>query len=151
MFLLSEEANIFLQKERKKVIVFTNGCFDIIHKGHICYLNEAKSLGDILFIGLNSDNSVKKIKGEGRPINSEKDRKYVLNNLKAVDFVEVFNEETPLELIKQVRPNILVKGGDWKLDEIVGHEFVLDNGGNVYNLTFVEGYSTTNIVKKIKA
>ena len=150
MFLLSEEANTFLQKMREKVIVFTNGCFDIIHKGHICYLNEAKSLGDILFIGLNSDDSVKKIKGEGRPINSEQDRKYVLNNLKAVDFVEVFNEATPLELIKQVKPNILVKGGDWKLHEIVGHEFVLGNGGDVYNLTFVEGYSTTNIVKKIK-
>ena len=150
MFLLSEEANIFLQKMREKVIVFTNGCFDIIHRGHICYLNEAKSLGDILFIGLNSDNSVKKIKGKGRPINSEIDRKYVLGNLKAVDFVEVFNEETPLELIKQVKPNILVKGGDWKLDEIVGSEFVLGNGGNVYNLTFIDGYSTTNIVKKKK-
>ncbi len=136
---------------REKVIVFTNGCFDIIHKGHVCYLNEAKSLGDILFVGLNSDSSIKNIKGEGRPINPEKDRKYVLDNLKAVDFVEVFSEATPLELIKQVRPNILVKGGDWKLDEIVGSEFVLGKGGSVYNLTFIEGYSTTNVVRKIRA
>ena len=136
---------------REKVIVFTNGCFDIIHKGHVCYLNEAKSLGDILFVGLNSDSSIKNIKGEGRPINPEKDRKYVLDNLKAVDFVEVFSEATPLELIKQVRPNILVKGGDWKLDEIVGSEFILGRGGSVYNLTFIEGYSTTNVVRKIRA
>ena len=151
MFLLSEEANTFLREVKGKVIVFTNGCFDILHKGHIHYLNQAKSLGDILFIGLNSDKSVRKIKGEERPINSEKDRKYILDNLKAVDFVEIFNEETPLELIKQVRPNVLVKGGDWELNQVVGYEFVINYGGNVHNLAFIEGYSTTNIVEKIRA
>ncbi len=150
MFLLSEEANTFLRKVEGKVIVFTNGCFDILHKGHICYLNQAKSLGDILFVGLNSDSSIRKIKGKERPINSEKDRKYVLDNLKAVDFIEIFNEETPLELIKQIRPNVLVKGGDWELSQIVGSQFVLDYGGSVHNLTFIKGYSTTNIVEKIR-
>ncbi len=130
-------------------IVFTNGCFDIIHRGHIEYLKKAKSLGDVLIVGLNSDNSVQRLKGDKRPINNESDRAVVLRELKSVDFVVIFEEDTPLELIKKIRPDILVKGGDWPTNQIVGHEFVLKNGGEVYSIPFIEGYSTTNIIKKI--
>ena len=137
--------NNFLNKK----IVFTNGCFDIIHRGHVEYLEEAKRLGDILIIGLNSDNSVKRIKGENRPINNEEDRKKVLLALKSVNDVIIFNEDTPLELIKKIRPNVLVKGGDWEIKNIIGAEFVIGLGGEVYSLMFREGFSTTNIIKKI--
>jgi len=147
---LSKEAEIFLAKNKNKKIVFTNGCFDIIHSGHVTYLNEAKNLGDLLFIGLNSDQSVRRLKGPTRPVNSELDRKLVMENLKSVDFVEIFDEETPLDLIKLVRPLILVKGGDWKTDQIVGSEFVLSIGGSVKSLSFKEGYSTTNIIKNLQ-
>ncbi|MAZ48818.1 MAG: D-glycero-beta-D-manno-heptose 1-phosphate adenylyltransferase [Halobacteriovoraceae bacterium] len=132
-----------------KKVVFTNGCFDILHRGHVSYLNEAKSLGDILVVGLNSDASVKRLKGESRPVNSERDRKFVLENLKAVDYVFIFEQDTPLELIKKVSPYILVKGGDWKPDQIVGSEFVLQNGGQVKSLQFVDGFSTTSTIEKI--
>ena len=131
MFSLSSEAREFLQKNAVKKIVFTNGCFDILHSGHVMYLNEAKAQGDLLFVGLNSDASVKRLKGEERPINSEIDRKIVLENLKAVDFVEIFNEDTPLELIQAVSPMMLVKGGDWSADQIVGSDHVLKNGGEL--------------------
>ncbi|MDH5581400.1 MAG: D-glycero-beta-D-manno-heptose 1-phosphate adenylyltransferase [Bdellovibrionales bacterium] len=133
-----------------KKIIFTNGCFDILHSGHVQYLNEAKSLGDILVVGLNSDRSVKDLKGPLRPINSEKDRKFILENLKSVDFVEIFDQPTPLELIQNVRPDILVKGGDWKVEQIVGSDFVISHGGLVRSLVFKEGQSTTNIIEKIK-
>ena len=134
-----------------KKIVFTNGCFDILHAGHISYLNEAKSLGDCLIVGLNSDNSVRSLnKGPERPINNQIDRKFVLENLKAVDLVEIFDQETPLELIKMVRPNLLVKGGDWQVEQIVGHEVVLAYGGEVKSLAFKDGYSTTGLIKKLK-
>ncbi len=149
MLKLSESAQEFISKNRKKKIVFTNGCFDILHAGHIQYLNEARALGDLLFIGLNSDESVKKLKGNSRPINGELERKFVLENLKAVDFVEIFNEETPLSLIEVVRPNILVKGGDWKPEQIVGSNFVLSNGGKVKSLSFRPGFSTTSTIAKI--
>ncbi|OFZ36712.1 MAG: D-beta-D-heptose 1-phosphate adenosyltransferase [Bdellovibrionales bacterium RIFOXYD12_FULL_39_22] len=151
MFELSAAAQTFLSAARsqKKKIVFTNGCFDILHAGHIQYLNEARSLGDLLFVGLNADISVKKLKGDGRPINGEAERKFVLENLKAVSFVEIFTEETPLSLIEIVRPNILVKGGDWKVEQIVGHQIVLNSGGEVKSLSFVEGFSTTNTIAKI--
>lgn len=132
-----------------ETIVFTNGCFDILHSGHVSYLNEAKSLGTKLVVGLNSDASVKRLKGEERPINSEQDRKFVLENLKAVDQVIIFEEDTPLNLIKEVKPNILVKGGDWAPDQIVGSDFVLENGGKVLSLSFKDGYSTTNTIEKI--
>ena len=131
-------------------LVFTNGCFDIIHRGHVEYLNQAKSLGKYLLVGLNSDESVRKIKGEGRPINIEADRAYVLSNLKCVDAVIVFNEDTPYSLIKAVRTDILVKGGDWKEDKIVGSDVVKNYGGKVYSLKYIDSYSTSNIIDKIK-
>lgn len=138
-------------KEAGKKVVFTNGCFDILHKGHVTYLNEAKSCGDILVVGLNSDASVKRLKGETRPVNNELDRKFVLENLKAIDFVFIFEEDTPLNLIKEVSPDVLVKGGDWKVEQIVGSDFVIANGGEVRSLNFVNGYSTTNIIHKINS
>lgn len=140
----------FLKNNPDKKIVFTNGCFDILHKGHVAYLNEAKSLGDLLVLGLNSDASVKRLKGSERPINSEMDRKFVLENLKAVDFVEIFTEDTPYNLINKIQPDILVKGGDWPVEKIVGHDIVFAKGGNVYSLNFVDGYSTTRIIEKIQ-
>jgi len=148
---LSLEAKAFLEKHKNSKIVFTNGCFDILHSGHVHYLNEAKALGDVLFVGLNSDASVKRLKGEDRPVNDEKERQYVLSNLKAVDFVEIFSEDTPYDLIKEVHPNILVKGGDWKPENIVGSDIVLKNGGQVISLKFIEGRSTTGIIKKIQS
>lgn len=141
----------FLEQNKDKKIVFTNGCFDILHRGHVTYLNEAKKLGDVLVIGLNSDASVKRLKGESRPINSEQDRKFVLENLKAVDFVEIFEEDTPLNLIQKITPNILVKGGDWKPEQIVGSDYVLSKGGEVKSLNFVDGFSTTNTIEKINS
>ncbi len=136
--------------DKDKEIVFTNGCFDIIHSGHIKYLREAKKQGNYLVVGLNSDSSVKKLKGNDRPINEQEDRAVVLNALKPVDFVVIFSEETPYELIKLIRPDILVKGGDWQPKDIVGSNIVLANGGKVKSLNFVEGQSTTSIIKKIQ-
>ena len=136
-------------KEKNQKIIFTNGCFDIIHRGHIEYLNESKSLGDILIVGLNSDESVRKLKGEKRPVNKELDRAAVLDNIKSVDYVIIFGEETPYELIKKVIPDILVKGGDWKESEIVGADIVKNNGGVVKSLKYIKNYSTTEILKKI--
>lgn len=139
----------FLENNKGKTIVFTNGCFDIVHRGHVTYLNEAKKLGDILIVGLNSDSSVKRLKGEARPINSELDRKFVLENLKSVDFVEIFHDDTPYNLIANVSPDVLVKGGDWKPEQIVGSDIVQARGGKVLSLNFVNGFSTTNTIKKI--
>lgn len=133
-----------------KKLVFTNGCFDIIHRGHISYLNEAKKLGDYLIIGVNSDSSVRGLKGEGRPVNNENDRAFVLDNLKPVDFVVIFNEETPYNVIKEILPDFLVKGGDWKEDQIVGSDVVKSSGGQVISLKYIDNYSTTNILKKIE-
>ena len=147
--MFSADLKKFLEANRGKKIVFTNGCFDILHRGHVTYLNEAKKLGDILILGLNSDASVKKLKGPERPINNEEDRKFVLSQLKAVDFVEIFTEETPLNLIQTVRPQVLVKGGDWKADQIVGGKEVMSWGGQVFSLNFVNGYSTTSLIEKI--
>lgn len=138
-------------KSEGKSLVFTNGCFDILHKGHITYLNEAKSLGDYLVVGVNADLSVKKLKGNDRPVNNENDRALLLDNLKPVDFVIIFNEETPYEVIKEILPDFLVKGGDWKAEEIVGYDIVTANGGKVVSLQFVKDYSTTGILKKIIA
>ena len=131
-------------------VVFTNGCFDIIHVGHIQMLSEAKKQGEYLIVGLNSDASVKRLKGEGRPINSELDRKYLLESIKYVDEVIIFNEDTPIDLIKKIRPNVLVKGGDWPIEDIVGSDFVLSYGGEVKSLVFKEGHSSTNIISKIQ-
>lgn len=132
-----------------KKIVFTNGCFDIIHRGHVSYLNEAKNKGDFLIVGLNSDASVKRLKGETRPINNQKDRKFVLENLKPVDQVIIFDEDTPYNLIKKIQPDVLVKGGDWKVQDIVGSDIVLAKKGKVESLSFIDHYSSTSILKKI--
>ena len=149
-FLTAPEA-AYLDSIRNKKIVFTNGCFDILHAGHVSYLNEAKDQGDILIVGLNSDASVKRLKGSERPINNEKNRKFVLENLKSIDMVVIFEEDTPLNLIKSIMPNVLVKGGDWKPEQIVGSDIVLQDGGEVKSLSFVEGESTTNIINKVKS
>ncbi|WP_456420254.1 D-glycero-beta-D-manno-heptose 1-phosphate adenylyltransferase [Methanocaldococcus infernus] len=130
-------------------IVFTNGCFDILHRGHVEYLNEAKKLGDILIVGINSDSSVKKIKGEKRPIISLHSRAYVLDNLKAVDFVVPFDEDTPIEIIKIIKPDVHVKGGDYKEEDLPEAEVVKAYGGKVKIIPLVEGYSTTNIINEI--
>lgn len=148
--MFSEALDKFLADNEGKRIVFTNGCFDILHRGHVTYLAEARKLGDALIIGLNSDDSVKRLKGPERPINNETDRQYVLSQLKSVDFVEIFTDDTPLELINKIKPKVLVKGGDWKIDQIVGAKEVIANGGDVFSLNFVDGYSTTNIIHKIQ-
>jgi rfaE bifunctional protein nucleotidyltransferase chain/domain len=147
---LSQETVAFLEKNREKKIVFTNGCFDILHLGHVEYLNEAKAQGDVLIIAINSDESVRRLKGLDRPINNEIDRAKMLLNLKAVDCVQVFTEQTPLEIIKLIKPAVLVKGGDWKPDQIVGSDFVLANGGEVKSLMFKDGYSTSNLIKAVQ-
>jgi D-glycero-beta-D-manno-heptose 1-phosphate adenylyltransferase len=134
----------------KKKIVFTNGCFDLLHVGHIRYLQEAKSQGDVLIVGVNADASVKKIKGSERPIQNEMDRAEILAALGAVDYVCLFNEDTPEKLIGLVKPDVLVKGGDWPIDKIVGSQFVLSYGGSVRSLQFVDGRSTSSIVEKLK-
>ena len=131
-------------------IVFTNGCFDIVHAGHIGYLNEAKSLGDRLVIGLNSDESVRRLKGQSRPIHSFTDRALVLSNLAMVDMVIGFEEDTPLSLIKQILPDYLVKGGDYSIDQIVGAQEVISNGGKVLSLAYIPGYSSSQIIQKLK-
>ncbi len=142
---------INLFKSGKKKIVFTNGVFDILHRGHVEYLNEAKSLGDVLIVGLNSDSSVKRIKGNDRPINNEEDRAFVLSNLKPVDYVIIFSADTPHDLINTVIPDVLVKGGDWEPENIIGSDIVYKNGGKVISLRYVNNYSTTSIIKKISA
>lgn len=131
-------------------VVFTNGCFDILHYGHIHYLADARAQGDKLIVGLNSTSSVKRLKGAHRPINDDMTRQHLLAAFECVDVVVEFEEDTPIELIKAIMPDLLVKGGDWKPEQIVGSEEVLANGGEVRSLAFVEGYSTTNIEKKIK-
>jgi D-glycero-beta-D-manno-heptose 1-phosphate adenylyltransferase len=137
-------------KKQGKKVVFTNGCFDLLHPGHVDYLSRAADLGDILIVAVNSDNSVKALgKGSSRPIQDENSRAYVMAGLHAVDAVVVFNEETPFELISQIKPDVLVKGGDWKIDQIVGADIVIKNGGVVKSLEFLPGYSTTSIEQKI--
>ncbi len=136
--------------DKTKKIVFTNGCFDILHPGHVAYLNEAKSLGDTLVVGLNSDESVRRLKGNDRPVNNQDDRTFMLMNLKAVDHVFIFDQDTPYELIKEIMPNILVKGGDWKPEQIVGSDLVLANGGEVKSLKFIDGHSTSTLISKVQ-
>lgn len=137
-------------KEKGKRIVFTNGCFDILHYGHVKYLEDARRQGDVLVVGLNSDKSVKKIKGQNRPIVNQNDRSRILAALESVDFVVIFDGETPSEIIKYLLPNILVKGGDWDKKEIVGSDVLNKTGGKVIVIPFVEGKSTSNIIDKIK-
>jgi D-glycero-beta-D-manno-heptose 1-phosphate adenylyltransferase len=137
-----------LRAENKKV-VFTNGVFDILHSGHIDYLTKSKALGDVLIVGLNSDKSVKNIKGDKRPIINEEDRAVILASLKPVDFVVLFDEDTPAKLIDAIIPDVLVKGADWALDKIEGRETVLKNGGEVKNIKFINEQSTSKIIQKI--
>ena len=136
------------RKEGKRV-VFTNGCFDIIHRGHIDYLTKAKRLGEILVVGLNSDASVQRIKGKNRPIVKGEDRALILSSLVCVDYVIFFEEDTPENLIRAVKPDILVKGADWKEEAIVGSGFVKSYGGKVVRIEYLKGYSTSAIINKI--
>jgi D-beta-D-heptose 7-phosphate kinase/D-beta-D-heptose 1-phosphate adenosyltransferase len=132
-----------------KRLVFTNGCFDLLHCGHVRYLSQARSLGDALVVALNSDRSVRALKGEGRPILKKQERAEVIAALEAVDYVIIFEEETPRELIADLLPDVLVKGGDWPLDQIVGREEVEAAGGRVVSLPYLEGSSTTDIIERI--
>ena len=138
-------------KKAKKKIGFTNGCFDIIHPGHVKYLEDAKNKCDILIVAINTDSSTKKIKGDKRPINNQKARQIVIASLEAVDFVVLFNELTPLKLICQAKPDVLIKGADWKKEDIVGAKEVSLYGGKVSRITFLKGYSTSAIIKRIAA
>jgi D-beta-D-heptose 7-phosphate kinase/D-beta-D-heptose 1-phosphate adenosyltransferase len=136
-------------KKKGKRIVFTNGCFDLLHLGHIRYLEKAKSLGDILVVGVNSDRSVQSLKGPERPILPEEERAEILSGLECVDYITLFDELTPLELISSLQPHILVKGGDWAKETTVGREVVERSGGEVVILPFVEGSSTSNLIETI--
>ncbi|HJQ67397.1 MAG TPA: D-glycero-beta-D-manno-heptose 1-phosphate adenylyltransferase [Blastocatellia bacterium] len=142
-------------KERERLrregltLVFTNGCFDLLHPGHVRYLKQARALGDALAIGLNSDSSVRALKGAGRPILNQHERAEVMAALEAVDYVVVFDDETPRSLIAELTPDVLVKGGDWGIDQIVGRDEVEAAGGRVLSLPFVEGLSTTDIIGRI--
>lgn len=153
MLISQSAAKIIADEARKdsRRIVFTNGCFDIIHAGHVKYLAEAKKLGDVLFLGLNSDQSVRRLKGDSRPINSETDRASVLSALRFIDYVVVFGEDTPENIIRTIRPDVLVKGGDYKIENIVGADFVKSEGGEVVTIDFVDGKSTTRIIEKMKS
>jgi len=131
-------------------VVFTNGCFDILHVGHIRYLQQSKSLGDLLVVGLNSDNSVKKLKGADRPLNNETDRAELLLALSCVDYVVLFDEETPFNLIKKIKPQILTKGGDYRVNEIVGADLIKKNNGQIVVIPFVPDKSTTSLINKFK-
>lgn len=144
------QAELKKAKDSGQKIVFTNGCFDLLHVGHVRYLSEAKKLGQILVVGVNADESVKRLKGPTRPIQNESDRAEILHGLKAVDHTVIFQEDTPEKLIKELRPDILVKGGDWTIDKIVGAPFVQSYGGKVCSLSFIDGKSTTKIIEKAK-
>lgn len=136
-------------RDQGKKIVFTNGCFDILHRGHIESLQIAKSYGDILIVGLNSDRSVRSVKGKDRPFVSQDDRAYMLSQLMFVDAICIFDDDTPIELLKKIRPDILTKGGDYTLDGVVGRDMVEKWGGKVMTVALIEGRSTTSIIEKI--
>jgi len=138
-----------LQQQGKK-IVFTNGCFDILHAGHVDIFQQARNLGDALVVAVNSDISIKKIKGEKRPVVPQAQRMQVLAALEAIDYVVIFDEENPLKIIKELQPDILVKGGDWPVETIVGREVVEKKGGKVLSIPLIEGISTTNIIEEVK-
>ena len=146
----SLEERLNLWRKEGKTIVFSNGCFDILHRGHVEYLSKAADLGDILIIGLNTDASVKRIKGPSRPVNDEKARAVVLAALEFVDAVIFFEEDTPYNLIKNVQPDVLVKGKDYKAEDIVGYDIVVGKGGRVETIELVDGFSTTNTIEKMR-
>ncbi len=143
---LSRQLAIWRFLEQK--IVFTNGCFDILHRGHIEYLSKAAGYGDVLIIGLNTDNSVRRLKGPSRPVQDENARAMILASLNFVHAVTLFDEDTPYKLIEKVQPDVLVKGGDYKIEDIVGYDLVKAKGGQVVTLEFIKGYSTTGIINK---
>ena len=136
-------------KEENKKVVFTNGCFDILHSGHVDYLNKAREAGDALIVGLNTDSSIRRIKGEKRPILNQNERAFLIANLKAVDYVTFFDDDTPEIIIKDLVPDILVKGADWAIDKIVGRDTVEENGGEVKTIKFVNDQSTSKIINSI--
>lgn len=144
---ISEKVNNWKSKNH---IVFTNGCFDILHLGHIDYLFKASKLGDKLIVGVNTDKSIQRIKGENRPIQNESSRASILAALSCVDAVVLFQEDTPKQLIELIQPNTLVKGADYKIEDIVGSDFVIANGGSVETIPFLKGYSTSHIINSIK-
>jgi len=139
-----------LRRQGDKTIVFTNGCFDLLHRGHVEYLEQAKLIGDILFVGLNSDKSVRRLKGSNRPLANESDRAFILSRLEAVDIVCIFEEDEPIKLLKAVKPDILVKGGDYEIDGIVGKEVVEKMGGRVCRIPFIKNRSTSGLIEKIQ-
>lgn len=150
--ILSEDnLNILINewREKNQKIVFTNGCFDLLHLGHIDYLAKAKDLGDKLIIGVNTDDSVRRLKGVYRPLQDENSRLHILAALEFVDAVILFNEDTPYELIKKIQPDVLVKGADYKIEDIVGYDIVTSRGGEVKTIEYLEGYSTTSIEQRI--
>ncbi len=144
---ISEKVNNWKSKNH---VVFTNGCFDILHLGHIDYLFKASKLGDKLIVGVNTDKSIQRIKGENRPIQNESSRASILAALSCVDAVVLFQEDTPKQLIELIQPNTLVKGADYKIEDIVGSDFVIANGGSVETIPFLKGYSTSHIINSIK-
>lgn len=145
--------DFFVQNEddlHRRKLVFTNGCFDILHRGHITYLAQARQLGGLLVVGLNSDASVRRLKGPGRPVNDQQSRALLLAALEMVDYVVLFEEDTPYDLILKVKPDLLVKGGDYDIDNIVGADFVRLRGGEVHTIPFVEGFSSSSIIDQLK-
>ena len=133
-----------------RTVVFTNGCFDLIHRGHVSLLEQSRAMGDILVVGINSDDSVKRLKGAGRPLTGEMDRAYILLALRSVDYVTIFGEDTPIETIEALEPDVLVKGAEYCEGEIVGEEFVLARGGRAERISMVEGYSSSGIIDRMK-
>ena len=149
-----QQVPVFMRRLRtnKEIkIAFTNGCFDLLHRGHVEYLEQARAVADFLFVGLNSDASVRRLKGSGRPLMSADDRAYILSRLRAVDAVCIFEQDTPFELIQMVRPDFLIKGGDYRVEDIVGRDFVESYGGQVHTIPLIPGRSTTGIIEKIKS
>ncbi|MCM8780359.1 MAG: D-glycero-beta-D-manno-heptose 1-phosphate adenylyltransferase [Candidatus Omnitrophica bacterium] len=147
---LKELKSIILRlKEQGKRIVFTNGCFDLLHYGHIRYLEEAKNKGDILVVAINSDSSVRRLKGAPRPLVKEDDRARILAGLESIDYVIIFKEDTPISVIRELKPDVLIKGSDWQLRDIVGADFVKSYGGEVLRIRLIPNRSTTNLIKKI--
>ena len=144
------ELKLILENQKGKKLVFTNGCFDILHRGHVSYLKAAAEFGDLLIVGLNSDRSVKRLKGQDRPVNTEEDRAIILGALEYVDFVVIFDEDTPLKMIKEVQPDVLVKGADYVKDDVIGASFVESYGGEVKLVRYLSEFSTTGILNKIR-
>ena len=145
------ENQLAIWRFQSKKIVFTNGCFDLLHLGHIDYLSKAKDLGDVLIIGVNTDNSVRRLKGATRPITDENSRSVIIASLQFVSAVVLFDEDTPYQLIKQVQPDILVKGSDYKSEDIVGYDIVKANGGEIVTIDYLDGYSTSFVIEKVKS